>query len=50
LASPSWDSADHTLAKKLSPSTGVPNSLPSWLAMMTRAVPILKPVRMGSEM
>jgi hypothetical protein len=39
LASPSWPSADHTLAKKLSPSAGTPRTLPSWLAAMNSPMP-----------
>jgi hypothetical protein len=50
LASPSWPSADHTLAKKVSPSTGTPSTLPSWLAAMTSPIPALKPASTGEEM
>jgi hypothetical protein len=50
LASPSGSSADHSLAKKLSPSTGTPSTLPSWLAAMYSPMPALKPASTGEEM
>jgi hypothetical protein len=50
FASPSWPSADHTLAKKPSPSTGTPSTLPSWLAAITSPIPALKPASTGEEM
>jgi hypothetical protein len=50
FASPSWPSADRTLAKKSSPSTGTPSTLPSWLAAMTNPMPALKPASTGDEM
>jgi hypothetical protein len=50
FASPSWVSADQSFWKKLSPVTGTPSTLPSWLAAITRPVPTLKPARTGREM
>jgi hypothetical protein len=50
LASPSCRSADHAWAKKLSPSTRTPSTLPSWLAAMTSPMPALKPASTGEEM
>jgi hypothetical protein len=49
-ASSSWVSADQTFSKKLSPVTGTPSTLPSWLAAITSPVPTLKPARTGREM
>ncbi len=50
FASPSCCNADRTSWKKVSPVTDTPSSFPSWLAAITRPVPILNPVRIGSEM
>jgi hypothetical protein len=50
LASPSWPRADHTLAKKSSPSTGTPSTLSSWLAAMNSPMPALNPASTGEEM
>src|SRR6266581_3523213 len=42
-------SNSHIFWKKLSPPISMPKSLPSWLEMIMRAAPIIKPIRMGPD-
>jgi hypothetical protein len=50
LSSSRCDSAEPTLAKKLSPSWGTPSTLPSCPAAISSPVPALKPACTGAEM